>query len=84
MGALDVGSSGTLALTINENVTVTGAPTLTLNDGGTATYDAAKSTATSLVFDYTVTSSDTDVSSLSATALTMTRPASFDRGRQRQ
>ena len=29
-------------------------PTLTLNDGGVATYNAALSTATSLVFDYTV------------------------------
>ena len=35
-------------------VTTGGTPTLTLNDGGTATYDAAKSTATALVFDYTV------------------------------
>ena len=29
-------------------------PTLTLNDGGVATYDAAASTAATLVFDYTV------------------------------
>ena len=79
-GTLDVGGTGTLALTINENVTVTGAPTLTLNDGGTATYDAAKSTATSLVFDYAVTSSDTDVSSLSATALTISTGVSVEDG----
>ena len=31
-----------------------GSPTLSLNNGGMATYDAAKSTATKLVFDYTV------------------------------
>jgi hypothetical protein len=41
-----------------------GTPTLKLSDGGTASYDAAKSSATSLVFDYTVGSSDGNVSSL--------------------
>jgi uncharacterized repeat protein (TIGR03803 family) len=35
-------------------VKVTGAPVLLLNDGGTAKYDAAKSTSTALAFDYTV------------------------------
>ena len=45
----------TLAMSEAVNVVTTGGtPTLTLNDGGTATYDAAKSTATALVFDYTV------------------------------
>jgi hypothetical protein len=33
---------------------VLGSPTLLLNDGGSATYDATRSTATALVFDYTV------------------------------
>jgi autotransporter passenger strand-loop-strand repeat protein len=43
-----------LALHMSEAVTVnttTGTPTLTLNDGSTATYDAAESTSTELVFD---------------------------------
>jgi hypothetical protein len=34
--------------------TAFGSPTLGLNDGGTATFDAADSTSTALVFDYTV------------------------------
>jgi hypothetical protein len=68
-GDFNVGGTGTFALTINESVTVTGKPTLSLNDGGNATYDAAKSTSTSLVFDYTVTSTNSNVSSLVATAL---------------
>jgi hypothetical protein len=53
-GDLDLGKTATLALAVSEAVAVTGAPTLILNDGGTATYDAAKSSAKSLVFDYTV------------------------------
>jgi len=39
---------------MSEAVTVSGTPTLTLNDGGIATYDAARSSATALTFDYTV------------------------------
>ena len=39
---LNAGKSGTVTLTTSEAVTVAGgAPSLTLNDGGTATYDAA-------------------------------------------
>jgi uncharacterized repeat protein (TIGR03803 family) len=49
----------TLTMTMNRAVTVTGGtPTLTLNDGGIATYDAAATAAlsdpTKLVFKYTV------------------------------
>src|SRR5262249_38602716 len=40
-----------LSLKMSESVTVAGTPTLVLNDGSTATYDAAESTGTSLVFD---------------------------------
>lgn len=53
-GPLGVGKSVALTLTTNEPVTVTGSPTLTLNDAGVATYDAAKSTALALVFNYMV------------------------------
>ena len=54
-GTLHTGSTAALTFTMSEAVTVTGGtPTLALNDGGTATYDAAHSTPTSLVFDYTV------------------------------
>jgi hypothetical protein len=51
---------------MNEQVTVTGTPTLMLNDGGTATYDPLKSTSTALVFDYTVATTGTNVPSLAA------------------
>ncbi len=51
---LNAGKTVTVTLATSEAVKVTGKPTLTLNDGGAATYDAAKSSATSLVFDYTV------------------------------
>ena len=54
-GMLAADSTAVFTLTLSEAVTVTGAtPTLALNDGGTATYDAAHSTSTSLAFDYTV------------------------------
>jgi VCBS repeat-containing protein len=54
-GTLMTGAAVVLTLAMSEAVTVTGGvPTLTLNDGGTATYDAAHSTSTSLAFDYTV------------------------------
>jgi hypothetical protein len=48
-----------------------GAPTLTLNDGGTATYDAGQSTATTLAFDYTVAVTDTSVPSLAVSAVNL-------------
>ena len=68
-GDLGVGQSDGLTLTMNEAVTVTGTPTLTLNDGGTATYDPGKSTSTALVFDYTVMATDANVPSLAATII---------------
>jgi hypothetical protein len=54
-GTLGLGASLMIALTMSSPVKVTGTPTLSLNDNGTATYDAAASTSTLLVFDYTVT-----------------------------
>jgi hypothetical protein len=51
---LGIGQFATLTLGLDSAVTVGGAPILTLSDGGTATYNAALSTATSLVFDHTV------------------------------
>ncbi len=53
-GDLDAGKQLAIALAMSGPVTVTGAPTLALNDGGTAAYNAAYSTSTSLVFVYTV------------------------------
>ena len=51
---LNAGKTAEITLSMSERVTVSGAPALTLNDGGTATYDAALSSATALTFDYTV------------------------------
>jgi VCBS repeat-containing protein len=69
-GVERLGSQVTVTLDVSEAVTVAGGTmTLTLNDGGTATYDAAHSTSTALVFDYTVASSDHNVSSLAATSI---------------
>jgi VCBS repeat-containing protein len=54
-GVATLGDKLTLTLDLSEAVTVSGGiPTLSLNDGGKATYDAAESSATTLVFDYTV------------------------------
>jgi hypothetical protein len=53
-GTLGVGDSVTFTATLQRAVTVTGAPVLTLNDGGTALYDAAASTSTRLVFHTTI------------------------------
>src|SRR5207253_1010832 len=52
----------------------------TLNDGGTATYDAAKSTATSLVFDYTTASTDSNVASLQVSSVNLTGGATIQDG----
>ena len=54
-GDLDAGKTVTLTLTMSEAVTVVrgGTPTLTLNDGGTATYSGGSGTS-ALTFSYTV------------------------------
>lgn len=70
-GILTAGQTVMLSLNMSEAVMVTGGvPTLALNDGGTATYDAAHSTATSLAFDYTATAGQY-ASALSVTGLTL-------------
>ena len=48
-----VGKTVTLTLAFNSAVTVVGKPTLTLNDGGTATYASGSGTS-ALTFTYTV------------------------------
>ena len=54
-GDLNAGHTVTLTASFSEAVTVTGAPGLTLNDGGTATYQSGSGTNT-LTFAYTVAS----------------------------
>jgi hypothetical protein len=56
---LHTGDSTTITIVLNEPVMAGGPLTLTLNDGDTATFDPMLSTATELVFDYTVVSTET-------------------------
>jgi hypothetical protein len=71
-GDLGAGSVVTLTVNLSEAVAVTsgGTPTLSLNDNGTATYDAAKSTSTALAFDYTVAAGQ-DTPALAVTAVNL-------------
>ena len=62
-GVQAAGASLTITLNLNEAVTVTGAPSLTLNDGGTAVY-LGGSGSTALTFGYTVAATDQVVQSL--------------------
>ena len=65
------GEKITFTLTMSESVTISGGlPTLTLNDGGVATYASGSGTNT-LQFVYTVASADFDVTALSVTAMTL-------------
>ena len=71
-GILTIGQTATIAVGLDEPVSVAlngELPTLSLSDGGTATYDptatAALGDPTALVFDYTVKLSDTSASALS-------------------
>ena len=62
------GTTITFTVNMNEVVTVSGGtPTLTLNDGGVATYTAG-SGSSALTFTYTVATTDTTVSALAITA----------------
>lgn len=53
--SLNAGKTVTLTVSLTEVVTVTGVPTLALNDGGTATYTGGSGTST-LTFSHTVVS----------------------------
>jgi hypothetical protein len=58
-GVLGIGAEVTLTLAMSAPVTLDttlGSPTLTLNNGGTATYDAPRSNSGMLTFDYFVAS----------------------------
>ncbi|MEH2484474.1 beta strand repeat-containing protein [Bradyrhizobium sp. AZCC 2230] len=69
-GVVHAGDTVTFTMTMSRGVTVSGGtPTLTLNDGGTAVYDAAATAAlgdpTKMVFSCTVGASDLSESGLS-------------------
>ena len=71
-GDLNAGNSVTLTLNMSENVTVNtsgGKPTLTLNDGGTATYVSGSGT-NALTFTYTVAAGQ-NTAALAATAVNL-------------
>ena len=69
-GDYNAGKALMLTLNMSEAVTVTGTPTLTLNDGGTATYTAGSGTTT-LTFNYTVASGQ-NAAALGVTAVSGT------------
>ena len=69
-GDYDTGQVLTLTLNTSEAVNVTGTPTLTLNDGGTASYVSGSGSST-LVFSYTVALGQ-NATALQATAVTGT------------
>ena len=64
-----IGKTIQISLTFSEQITVTGAaPSLTLNDGGTAVYASGSGTNT-LTFNYTVASTDASVTALAITGV---------------
>jgi hypothetical protein len=53
-GSLTLGSTALMTLYLSEQVTVTGSPTLSLNDGGIATYMGDPAPGNAIVFSYTI------------------------------
>jgi large repetitive protein len=76
-GAEFPGNTITFTLDFSGPVTVTGTPTLTLNDGGTATYAGGSGTS-ALAFSYTVSSSDSTVSALAITQVNLPNGAAIN------
>ena len=70
------GNTITLTLDFSAAVTVTGAPTLTFNDGGTATYTGGSGT-NALTFRYTVGASDSTVANLAITQVNLPNGAAI-------
>ena len=75
-GTEHVGDTITLSVGFNEAVTVTGTPTLSLNDGGKATYVGGTGTGT-LTFKTTVASTNTSTSALAITGVNLPSGASI-------
>src|SRR5260370_32096660 len=65
-----IGKTIALTLVLSGPVTVTGTPTLSLNDGGTATYIGGSGT-NALIFSYTVAASNSSVLSLAITQVNL-------------
>ena len=64
------GNSVTFTVNFDQSMTVTGTPTLSLNDGGTATYTGGSGT-NALTFSYTVGTNDSSVSALAITRMNL-------------
>ncbi len=77
IGTESPGDTIALTLEFSAAVTVTGTPTLTLNDGGTATYRGGSGTS-ALTFSYTVGASDSDVSNLAITQVNLPNGATIN------
>jgi beta-glucanase (GH16 family) len=75
-GTEHVGNTVTLTIGFNQAVTVTGKPTLTLNDGGTATYVSGSGTST-LTFTTTIAATNTSTSALAITSFNLPSGASI-------
>ncbi|WP_420970704.1 family 16 glycosylhydrolase [Bradyrhizobium sp. B120] len=75
-GIEHVGDTATFTLGFNESVNVTGTPTLSLNDGSTATYVSGSGSST-LTFRTTVASTDTATSALAITGVNLPGTASI-------
>ncbi|HEX8029748.1 MAG TPA: glycoside hydrolase family 16 protein, partial [Vicinamibacterales bacterium] len=75
-GTEHLGDTATFTLGFNESVNVTGTPTLSLNDGNTATYVSGSGSST-LTFRTTVASTDTATSALAITGVNLPGTASI-------
>jgi hypothetical protein len=75
-GIEHAGDAITLTLAFNEAVTVSGTPTLSLNDGNTATYVSGSGT-NALTFRTTVASTDTNTSALAITGVNLASGANI-------
>ena len=75
VGDPNAGKLVTLTVTFSEAVNVTGSPTLSLNDGGSASYNNGSGTS-ALTFNYTVAASQ-NTSSLTVTSLNIPPGASI-------
>ena len=70
------GDTVVVTIKLNEAVTVTGTPTLLLNDGGKATYTAGSGTDT-LSFSYTVATTDANVPALAIASVSLPNGATI-------
>jgi uncharacterized glyoxalase superfamily protein PhnB len=75
-GTENAGNAITFTLDLSEAVTVVGTPTLSLNDGGIATYTSGSGT-NALTFSYTVGAADSSVPALAITQVNLPNGATI-------